>query len=528
MLEQQPYYLRVGTAKDFKDKKERRLYRFFEMLTAIISFSVLILSAICSFYIPAWVAFFIISYAVFWLFKTIYFSFHLRAGYSQMKKNENQDWIKKMEELSEIKNNLPAKSWRDIYHLVILPMYKEPLEIVEQTFVSLKNIDYPKDRIIIVLACEERARAEGQVVAEQIEKKFGNEFFKFIVTYHPQGLPEEIAGHGSNDAWAGRKAKEFLIDPLNIPYENIIVSSFDVDSVFYPKYFSCLAYQYLTVEKPLRTSYQPIPLYLNNIWQAPAVSRVFAFSSTFWHTMNQERPEKLITFSSHSMSFKTLVDVGFKQANVISDDSRIFWQCFFNFDGDYQVSPLFYPVSMDANAGPNFLTTIRNIYKQQKRWAYGVGEVPYVLFNFLKNKKIPFLKKINMSFDLIEGHVSWGISSIIIFGLAWLPIIFGGPPFPQTLLSYNLPKIISFLLTINMLGLILSVYLSIVLLPPKPINYGRSRYFILALEWILVPFVLIFFSSIPALHAQLHWFFGRYLGFWVTPKIRKKNQYVEQ
>lgn len=527
-MTQIPYYLKIGTARDLSDKKERRLYRFFEMLTAIATFSVLIMAVVFSFYLPTWVAFFIILYDTYWLFRTIYFSFHLKAGYDQMKKNEKEDWIKKLNELTEIKNGLPAKSWRDIYHLVILPMYKEPLQIIEQTFLSLKNTDYPKDRMIIVLACEERAHKEGEEVAKEIEKKFGNDFCKFLVTYHPNDLEGEIAGHGSNDAWAEKKSKELLIDPLNIPYENVIISSFDVDSYFYPKYFSRLSYCYLTTQNPLRTSYQPIPLYLNNIWEAPAISRVFAFSSTFWHAMNQERPEKLITFSSHSMSFKTLVDVDFKQTNVISDDSRIFWQCFFQFDGNYKVEPLLYPVSMDANVAPKFITTLKNIYRQQKRWAYGVGEVPYFLFACLKNKNIPLKKKIGMGIDLIEGHVSWAISSILILGLGWLPIIFGGSHFSQTLLSYNLPKITSTILTINMAGLILSVYLSIVLLPPKPVNYGRWRYVFIVFEWILVPFVLVFFSSIPAIHAQLHWFFGKYLGFWVTPKIREDSQYVSQ
>jgi hypothetical protein len=187
-MPEQPYYLKIGTARDLSDKKERRLYRFFEMLTALISFSILIGAVIFSFYLPTWVAFFIILYDTYWLFRTIYFAFHLKSGYEQMKRNEHEDWLKKLNELKEIKNGLPVESWRDIYHLVVLPMYKEPLEIVEQTFVSLKNTDYPKDRMMIVLACEARAREQGEAVAKEIEKKFGNEFFKFLITYHPDDL----------------------------------------------------------------------------------------------------------------------------------------------------------------------------------------------------------------------------------------------------------------------------------------------------------------------------------------------------
>ncbi len=518
------YYLKIGRAADLKDKRERGLYRFLEMFTGLLSLLVLFLSVLLSYKLPVLVAFFIILFDIYWLLRTVYFAFYLRAGYSQMKKNEEEDWIKKLELLGVPRNGINIPSWKNIYHLIILPMYRESFEIVESTFKCLLNTDYPKERMIIVLACEEADKENAKEIALKIKEKYGDIFYKLLITCHPMGLVGELAGHGANDAWATQKAKELIIDPLNIPYENIIVSSFDIDACVYPKYFSCLTYYYLTVDKPLRTSYQPIPLYLNNVWQSPPLSRVFSFSSTFWHTMNQERPEKLITFSSHSMPFKALNEVGFKQKNVVSDDSRIFWQCFFEYDGDYKVQPMYYPISMDANCAETFLKTLKNIYKQQKRWAYGVGEVPFFIFASLKDKKISLQKKFAMGFELVEGHVSWAISSILIFALGWLPLYLGGNEFAQSLVSYNLPKITSIILTITMSSLIISIWVSMLLLPPKPVNYGRFKYILMGFEWILIPFVMIFFSALPALHAQMHWVFGKYMGFWVTPKIRKNEK----
>jgi hypothetical protein len=237
--------------------------------------------------------------------------------------------------------------------------------------------------------------------------------------------------------------------------------------------------------------------------------------------MNQERPDKLISFSSHSLSFQALAEVGFKQPNVVSDDSRIFWQCFFKYDGQYKVQPLYYPLSMDANVAKNILKTAVNIYKQQRRWAYGVGEIPYFLFNFLKNKKIKLSKKISLGFEVMEGHFSWALAPILIFLLGWLPLFLGGAEFSQTLISYNLPKTTSFILTISMLGLVFSVYLGLLLLPPKPSAYGKWRYAVFGLGWLLVPVMMIFFSSIPALDAQTRLMLGKYMGFWPTEKIRK-------
>ena len=439
-----------------------------------------------------------------------------------MAKNEKINWIEELNKLPTTHYSLSTiNNWKDIYHLIVIPTYKEPLEILQDTFKALENTDYPKDKMIVVLACEERVKEFNQRIVQEIKKEFGTKFFKFLVTWHPYNLPGEIAGKGSNETWAAKRVKEEIIDPLETPYENIVFSSFDADTCVFPRYFSCLTYSYLTSDRPTRTSFQPVPLFINNIWQAPVISRLFSFSSTFWHTINQERSEKLITFSSHSMSFKVLVDVGFKQTNVVSDDSRIFWQCFFKYDGDYQVSPLYYPLSMDANVAKSFFRTMINIYKQQKRWAYGVGDVPYFLFGFLKNKKIPIFKKISLGFELIEGHFSWATFSILIFLLGWLPLFIGGFEFSQSLLSYSLPKVVSRTMTAAMIGIVAACYLSFILLPPKPPEYGRYKYLVWAFSWLLVPLLMIFFFSFPALDAQTRWMLGKYMGFWATDKVRK-------
>lgn len=505
------YYLKISKASDLKSSKDRTIFRLFEIFPGALSWGTLILVIFLSWRKPIWIAIFIIFFVLYWLFRTIYLSLLLRAGYQKMREQEEIDW------LGKLKNT----NWRDIYQLIIIPMYKEPIEIIRESFLALLATDYPKDKMIVVLACEERVREKVKKIANVIEEEFGNKFFRFLVTWHPANLPGEIAGKGSNESFAAKRVKELIIDSLRIPYKNIIYSSLDADTCVFQKYFSCLTYHYLTSKKPTKTSFQPTPLFINNIWQAPAPSRIFAFSSTFWHIMNQERPEKLITFSSHSMSFQALVDVDFKQKNVVSDDSRIFWQCFLKYDGDYQVQPLYYPISMDANVSKSFLKTLINIYKQQRRWAYGTGDISYFLFGFLKNKKISLSKKISLGFELIEGHWSWATASILIFLLGWLPLYLGGVEFSQTLISYNLPLITRNILTLTMIGLIASAYFSILLLPPRPPQYGRFKYLILILQWIFLPLSMIFFTSLPALDAQTRLMLGKYLGFWPTEKFRK-------
>ncbi len=510
-------YLEVSRASDLQNKKEKIIYRCFEVLPGILSWGTLISAFFLSWLVPIVIAIFIIAFDFYWLLRVSYLSLHQLSSYRRMKKNLRTNWTEKLEKL-----NLSAggKNWRNIYHLIILPTYKEGAEIIRPTCQSLVDSDYPKNKMIVVLAVEERAGEEAKKIASEIKKEFKESFFQFLITYHPEDILGEVAGKGSNEAWAAKVAKEKIIDPLKIPYENIIVSGFDIDTRPYPQYFACLTWYYLTVESPLRTSYQPIPIYNNNIWDAPAFSRVIASSGTFWQMMQQERSEQLVTYSAHSMPFTIFEEVGYPR-NMVSDDSRIFWKSLLFYDGDYQVTPLYYPVSMDAVMAKNLLGTVINQYKQQRRWAWGSENIPYLFYGFLKNKKISLREKFRHSFLMIEGFWSWATAALLIFFLGWLPLVWGGEAFNVSLLSYNLPRITTNIMTLAMIGMFVSSIISMLLLPPRPPHYSRWKNLSMIFQWLLLPITLIVFGTFPSLDAQARLIIGKRLGFWVTEKKRK-------
>jgi len=513
-------YLHIGKATDLINSGDRGLYRFLEILPGFSAWLTLVLIIVLSFWTPFFVALFIIAFDVYWLIKTVYLSLHLRVAYNKLKVNSKINWLERLKELRITNYELRIKSWEDIYHIIFLPLYKENYEIVSPSFEGLLKSNYPKSKMVVVLCWEERGGDQTREVAETIEKRYKNEFLEFMSVMHPSGLSNEIPGKGSNTAYAANMVKEHLVDRLNIPRDKIIVSNFDIDTVVYPEYFSMLTYSFLITPNPLRASYQPVPLYVNNIWEAPSFARVVAFSATFWHTIKQERPDSATTFSSHSMSWRSLEDVGFWQKNMVSEDSRIFWQCFLRYNGDYKVVSLYYPVSMDANVASKTWDTFKNVYKQQRRWAYGVENIPYFLFGFIKNKLIPFKKKLYYGFIATEGNHSWATNAIILFVLGWLPVIVGGSEFNRTVLSFNLPYLTRLIMTFAMFGLVSSAVLSIVLLPPRPPQFGRFKHFLMIIQWILFPITTIFLGAIPALDAQTRLMLGRYMGFWVTPKTR--------
>lgn len=438
-------------------------------------------------------------------------SAHLRYNWRRMKHNMQVDW----------KSMLNNFKYEDIYHMVIYPYSTESYGTLAQSIESLISARVDRERMIVVLAGEDRIGQSSRKIAAEIENKYAKEFKYFIVTMHPSGVPGEMIGKGSNATYAAEEARVKILDPNNISYKNVIVSAFDSDTSVYPDYFLCVVWYFLTAEKPHKTSFQPVPLYNNNIWDAPAISRVAAVCGTFWQMVQQERPDKLATFSSHSLSFQALYEIGYWQVNMVSDDSRIYWNLFLANDGDYTVTPISYPISLDANLATTYWQTIKNVYKQNRRWAYGAENIPYILFGFVKNKKISLWRKIKVATIQIDGFWSLATNPLIIFFLGWLPLWLGGSSFNRTVLSHNLPVVTRDLMTFAMAGLILSAIISMSFLPPRPLRYQKTRTVWMVLQWLLVPFTIVFFGAIPGLESQTRLMFKKYMGFWVTPKHRK-------
>ncbi len=507
-------YLRVSQANQLTGK-DRTVYRALEILPGFLSWATLLGLIIFSYFKPVWVAYFIIVFDVYWLLLAIYLSIHLLAAYKKMKANLKINWKQKCESLAD---------WVKIWHLIIIPTYKEGIEVLRPTFEALVNSGYDLKKMIVVLAIEERAGKEAEQRAKIIESEFGNKFGYFLITCHPDNIEGEIKGKGANQAWAARVVKKKVIDAFGLDYNSILVSVFDCDTIVYPGYFHRLTYAFLTVSRPYRASYQPIPIYHNNVFKAPFFSRVSASSNTFWQMMQQIRVEKLATYSSHSMTWRALVEIGFWSTNMVSEDSRIFWHCFCYYRGDYRVEPLYFPVSMDATMDETFWQTMKNLYKQQRRWGWGVENIPYLIFNFIKLRPYLSRKKrrlfINKILVQLHGFHSWATNALIIAFVGWAPIFLGGDRFNSTVLSSNLPAVTKGLMTFAMIGLVISAIISTLLLPPRPKEINRLKYLLMPLEWIVLPITIIIFGSIPGLEAQTRLMLGKYLGFWVTPKKR--------
>ncbi len=532
--------------------KKTLTIRLLEILPGALTWTTLIGAPVLAYYHPVWISIYIILFDLYWFLKGGNVAIHLMHSHRKMKAHDKIDWkvwCIQLLQLESFKNYLRKGSleeatpalrqlyvehleriekipgdrntdWTRIYHLIILPLYQEGLEVLEPAIKSYFSADYPKEKIIFSLAVEERAGAEALERAQILKQRYENEFSKFIIVVHPDGLVGETRGKGANCAYAAEKISHELTS-MGIDFENVIVSNFDCDTTVAKNYFAHLTFDFLTVHKPLQASYQPMPVFHNNIWDTPAIARVIAISSSFWQLVEASRPDRLVTFSSHSMSFKTLVDVGYWRRDLIPEDSYIFWQCFNHFNGDYRTHPLFTYVSMDAVLGPSYIGTLIAQYKQKRRWAWGAIQISLVFPQFARNDKMPLWKKLLYGYRMIEGYYFWATASIMIAILGWLPLIFGGERFGTTVLALNLPLMTRTIMSVATFFLIFSVYVSLVLLPRRPAGYSRWKSFSMVWQWVFSPIVSSVFGSLPAIDAQTRLMFGRYMEFWVTPKFRK-------
>lgn len=547
------------------DIKDKKVQRALEVIPGILTWTTLIGMPLISFLFPIWVSIFIILFDIYWIHRTIFISSYSVSAYRKLLRGKNTDWWRRCQNINEPKkyaeslkdriillkgvlkegvsfsqkrkikkeigllkrecnevSNLEGIKdeiidWRKIIHVVMLPTAGEPASVVEPTIQAIKDSNFPNKQIIILLATEEREAQEKRLAkVNYLKDKFDGVFRDFLVTTHIVA-DGEMKCKASNATFAARELKKYL-EERNVDFKKVIFSNFDCDSVCHREYFAALTYQYIIDPKRLQRSYQPIPMYHNNLWDTNAFVRVIVTSSSFWHMFQSTRKE-MVTFSSHSEPFDTLAKVDFWPVNMISEDSIIYWKCFAYYDGDYQVTPIYLPISLDAVLAESYWQTIKNQYLQKRRWAYGIENFPIIMRSIWKNRKIKLSRKLGIAFEMLEGHHSWATAPFILAFLGWMPLIFGGSEFNESVLAHNLPFITRGLMSLAMLGLLISMSLSFLLMPPRPVKYSRWKYINMLLQWALIPVIAPTLGAMPAIDSQTRILIKKYFTeFWVTPK----------
>lgn len=485
-------------------------YRLFEILPGALSWFFLIGPIITAFWFPRVSAIFITIYVLLWFLRALKSSIFLIFSYYKSKRYEKIDW----------NHLLQSQVSADILHVVIIPTYKEEKEVLESSIDAIRHVDFPLERIILVLATEERDRLRAEANTAYLKARFGKTFGEFYHFMHPANIPGELPAKGANISYAGKQIAKILKD-RGVDFSRVIVTTLDADNRPHPNYFSNLTYHYVTTPDREKRSFQPLAYFYNNIWEVPFANRLIALTNSFWYLSESGESHHLFNASVYAQSLKTLVTMDFWSKQTIVEDLHQFWRTYFHFKGNHEVIPLFTPVYQDALQSRTYFTSLLGQYKQLRRWAWGASEIPYVIFKMWRGRRdLPLFKTFSRLIYLSYLQIMWATAPIIILLNKFIPTVLN-QKFAKSLFIYNLGQVLDMLFTGMLIAIVIFIWTSFFTVPKPVGGWNFWRVTSSLLQWILLPFVTIIYGAIPALDAQTRLMFNKPLAFQVTEKIRK-------
>ena len=533
--------------------KRTKFYRFFEMVPAILSYGAFILLIVLSLVSPLLAAVYLMLILIVLLVRATGIIFHTLQGHNRLVQAQKVDWASRLAELED-----PAKSYElrrddtkrafgriqhienlrlisaaaegtfpkpsELYNMVVIAAYDEPYSVLKPTIESLVAPHYDNKKLMVALAYEERGGADMEETAKQLEKEYADTFMTFQAIKHPRDLPNEVVGKGGNIVFAAKRMREW-VDQQGIEHRQVIITTLDSDNRPHRSYFDYVTYEYIANEDRKHLSYQPIALFMNNIWDVPAPMRVVATGNTFWNIISSMRPHILRNFASHSQPMDALVEMDFWSTRTVVEDGHQFWRSYFYFNGNYSVHPIYIPIYQDAVLGDSYLKSFKAQFIQLRRWMYGASDVAYVAQQvFTKNRRAPFWPSLVWFIRNLDGYVTAASVSIIVAVGGWIPLLLNSHAY-RDVVAHQLPDTVAIVQRVALIGIIVMVFLSFKLLPPRPERYKRSRNFLMLIQWVIMPLTAIGFLSFAALNSQARLLFGRYLTkFDVTKKVTVDTQ----
>lgn len=491
----------------FFTKYPRKSIRLLELVSPLIALFLISLPFWGSFFFPVVIAYLIIFFDIWWLYKSLNLAICSFIASRKIKQAESVNWLGRATQ---------HEHFIKVHHVIVIPTYKESVGKLTETLQSLHAQTLPHEKLHVYLAFEER-EVEAKQKSQELQKAFKNVFGTLHATFHPD-IPGEAKGKASNQDFAGRLAYKMLVEEKGFDPSFMTITSADADSIFDEQYFSCVTERFLAVTSPTLKFFMSANVYYNNFWKVPAGTRVIAFFGSLLRTSLLVQGLKLIPNSTYTLSLKLLHDIGYWDTNVIPEDYRIFFKAFFRNEGKVTVEPIFLKTSMDAPQSMTYFGSLMNKYNQERRWSWGTSDDAVFLKWWLTVKNVPFLKKTYLVSSVILDHILWPVNWFIVTISANL-VVFLNPVFSRTSLGYTLPQLSGFILTVCLFTLFIMIYVDFDLRSNKYARPSKIKQFMFPLEFVLMPIAGFFLSTIPALMSHLQLIRGKRMEYKVTEKV---------
>jgi len=448
----------------------------------------------------------------YWLFRTTVTVWGVRKSMRALRTNERIDWWQRCQEFeASLPAGAPAPS--EVVQCALIPTYTESYEVLHATVAALAAQNYPEHLRVCAIITRE-TDAGGIENVTRLREEFSGSFRLFLHIKDPL-LPGIVLGKSAAMSYGGPVLKA-ACDELGLDPTRTLVTDLDSDFRLHPQYWAYIALQFCSAPDRLTSIWQPVPVFLNNLWRVPTAIRVMATAATQWQMFLHQNPHRLIMFSSYTLPMHLLADVGYWDSDVIPEDSRFFWKCYFHCRGRLNLRPAFLPVYGDAPRARTYAATHASQYNQIKRWAWGATDIPYVTARMLSHPEIPWRKRARRYMNLMFNHLTWTTLPLLLFFGGTLPA-FIDLDYSLSSTAALLGSVSASILTITLLNTLLLVQVDRRMCPkPKTWPWWRKRW--ADVQLLTYPVVGLALSVIPALEAQTRLMFGAYLEYRVTEK----------
>ncbi|CAK9089528.1 unnamed protein product [Durusdinium trenchii] len=271
----------------------------------------------------------------------------------------------------------------NLQHLVMMCGYKEPMEVICQSIDSLAA-QSAAHRLIVVIGLEEGTPDVAEKAA-RLKERYARAFKRFHVTKHPKQWAggREIRGKCSNANYTMRAAVTRLEEYGDLDLSctldfgafvqgSTTATSCDTDSIFAPRYFENLGYQFLTSPKAKEVVWQA-PLYYNHyLNDRPFYVRAIGIMRAAY-MLGFLIPFNINTMSIFSFSLDLCIKGEFFHAHYQMDDIIYTLTCMQALQKRVEILMIPMPViSGPPVAPPNEFS---EWFRQSERWTIGACEV---------------------------------------------------------------------------------------------------------------------------------------------------------
>jgi hypothetical protein len=301
---------------------------------------------------------------------------------------KSREWASDKKKFGEKRTIESANSIPDILHIIIIPVFQEDPSVLENTLASLacQNVS-----MIIGLALEER-EINSDLKYNGVIEKFQYQCFNIVKTIHPGDLRNEVRGKASNCDFCARTLfKLYEENKLNLkrPYEHIMITVCDCDTIWSNEYFLYL--NYLCSQNNVK--------YFDHTVYVPNVTNFKGFRSSHMLS-NWVSAARMIGTHGHfyllgsvrsfvseyHIPFKLLKRIDYWDGDLVHEDVHMRNKLAILDDKLLVIKQTFLPCDNQTPTDKNSLIrTFQLLWTQTSRWNLFVYDIYYLFYEILLN-----------------------------------------------------------------------------------------------------------------------------------------------